>query len=378
MEFPQMMTKQFKRFGKRVSRRKVLGGIGVTGAAALAGCGGNGGGSSGETSTSTGTMESTSTSSSGSADTGPLTADGSSTVYPITNKAASIWNYNPPASDTEYWPYEDYDISTDQAMADYWAGMYGFETNESGDPPFKISIGLSHSGVGLTKVMNGQVDIGDASANVQAELEDVDFDKFVNHVVGVDAQPIVVSKYVYDNGVQQLDADTVRGIYRGEITNWSEVEGYTGDDKEIQAVGRAVGSGTDTSFRVNMLGSSDAEMPGVDIRKGENQQVATTVKNSDNAIAYMALAFVSNDVPAIALNFDGTVYTPGENLSDEGYPLARDLHCYTYEGTSDKEAAFLRMLLHDYGQGEFVGPAGYATLSNSRQEEELSKLPDPQ
>jgi len=369
------MTKQFKRFGESVSRRKVLGGIGAAGAAAIAGCGGNGGGDSSSSSTS---MSSSSSSSSGSGAVSALTAGGSSTVYPITSKAASIWNYNPPAKDEEYWPYKDYGISTDKAMADYWAGLYGFEPNENGDAPFKVSVGLSHSGVGLTKVKNGQVDIGDASAPVEAELEDVDYDKFVNHVVGVDAQPIVVSKYVYDNGVQKLDAETVRGIYRNEITNWKDVPGYSGKDMEIQAVGRAVGSGTDTSFRVNMLGSADADMPGVDVRKGENQQVATTVKNSDNAIAYMALAFVSDQVPAVALNFDGTVYEPGKNLSDKGYPLARDLHCYTYDGTSKKEASFIRMLLHDYGQGEFVGPAGYATLSESRRKEELSKLPDTQ
>ncbi|MBP1955282.1 phosphate transport system substrate-binding protein [Halarchaeum rubridurum] len=367
------MTKQLKRFGESVSRRKVLGGIGVTGAAALAGCGGNGGGSSEETSTT----ESTSTSGAGS-DSGPLTAGGSSTVYPITSDASSVWNYNPPASDTEYWPASEYGIDTDEAMADYWAGLYGFEASGSGSPPFKVSVGLSHSGVGLTKVMQEQVDIGDASAPVEAELEDVDYDKFVDHVVGVDAQPIVVSQHLYENGVQGLNAETVRAIYQGEITNWSEVDGYTGDDMEIQAVGRSVGSGTDTSFRVNMLGSADAEMPGVDVRRGENQQVAATVKNSDNAIAYMALAFVSDQVPAISLTFEGTTYTPGENLSDKGYPLSRDLHCYTYEGTSNKEAAFLRMLIHDFGQGQYVEPAGYATLSDSRQEEELSKLPDPQ
>ncbi|MFB6077568.1 MAG: PstS family phosphate ABC transporter substrate-binding protein [Halarchaeum sp.] len=372
------MTKQFKRFGESVSRRKVLGGIGATGAAAIAGCGGNGGGESSSTSSSTSTSSSESSSSSSSGAVSALTAGGSSTVYPITSKAASIWNYNPPASDKEYWPAAEYDIQTDKSMAEYWAEKYGFKGDGEGNPPFKVQVGLSHSGVGLTKLMKGQVDIGDASAPVKAELEDVDYDKFVNHVVGVDAQPIVVSQYLYEHGIKQLKAETIRAIYKGEIKNWQDVPGYTGKDMEIQAVGRAVGSGTDTSFRVNMLGSADAKMPGVDVRKGENQQVATTVKNSDNAIAYMALAFVSDQVPAVALNFDGTVYEPGKNLSDKGYPLARDLHCYTYEGTSKKEAAFLRMLIHDYGQGEFVGPAGYATLSSSRQKEELSKLPDTQ
>ncbi|GGL62682.1 PstS family phosphate ABC transporter substrate-binding protein [Halocalculus aciditolerans] len=372
------MSKQFQRFGEKISRRKALGAVGATGVAAFAGCSSNSGGSGGGNNNGgTGTTQQT-TQQTTSQEVTALTAGGSSTVYPITSKASSVWNYNPPASDTEYWPAAEYGIDTDKAFAQYWAEMYGFEADGEGNPPFKVQVGLSHSGVGLTKVMKGQVDIGDASAPVEAELEDVDYDKFVNHVVGVDAQPIVVSKYLYDNGIKGLDAETVRAIYKGDIDNWSEVDGYTGKDMEIQAIGRSVGSGTDTSFRVNMLGSSDAEMPGVDIRKGENQQVAAAVEGSDNAIAYMALAFVSDQVPAISLTFDGKTYTPGENLSDQGYPLSRDLHCYTYDGTSNKEAAFLRMIIHDFGQGQYVGPSGYAQLSDARQEEELSKLPDPQ
>lgn len=367
-----------------VSRRKFLVAAGTSSALALAGCTDNG--SSGETTDGSGSGDGSGDSSgdsSGSGDnsdgSGPLTAGGSSTVYPITNKASSVWNYNPPADDKEYWPQDKYGISTDKNFADYWAGLYGFEAGGDGQPPFKVSIGLSHSGVGLTKLQKGQVDIGDASAPVDAELDasKSELKKFKNHVVGVDAQPIVVSKYLYDNGIKQLKAETVRKIYKGEIKNWKEVDSYSGKDMEIQAIGRSVGSGTDTSFRANMLGSGDAKMPGVDIRKGENQEVANAVKNANNAIAYMALAFVSKDVPAIALDFDGTVYKPGKNLSDKGYPLARDLHCYTYNGTSKKEAAFLRMIMEEFGQGQFVKPSGYATLSKSRRKEELSKLPEP-
>ncbi|EFW89961.1 phosphate ABC transporter periplasmic substrate- binding protein [Haladaptatus paucihalophilus DX253] len=359
-----------------VSRRKFLVAAGTSSALALAGCTDNG--SSGETTDGDGGNNDDTGNNGGNDSSGALTAGGSSTVYPITNKAASVWGYNPPADDKEYWPQEKYGISTDKNLADYWASKYGFEAGKDGQPPFNVSIGLSHSGVGLTKLQKGQVDIGDASAPVDAELDasKSELEKFKNHVVGVDAQPIVVSKYLYENGVKKLKADTVRKIYTGKIKKWSEVDGYTGKDMEVQAIGRSVGSGTDTSFRANMLGSGDAKMPGVDIRKGENQEVAKAVGNANNAIAYMALAFVSKDVPAIALNFDGTTYEPGKNLSDKGYPLSRDLHCYTYEGTSKKEAAFLRMILTEFGQGQFVDPAGYATLSDSRRKEELSKLPE--
>jgi len=354
-----------------VHRRSLLvGGAGLV--ASLAGCistsatpPGQGEGSDGSDGGSSGSAE-------------LLKAGGSSTVYPIANRAGSYWNSNPPADDEEYWGPSQYGIDTDQNLADYWAGLYDFESDSS-SVPFTISVGLSHSGTGLEKLRNEQLDIGNASAPVSAEFPEEsqeELDKFVNHVVGVDAQPIVVSQAIYDAGVTQLTGQQVREIYTGEITNWSQIDSYDGPDREIQVIGRSVGSGTDTAFRANFLGDPEAEMPGVDVRKGQNQQVKTTVSKSNNAIAYMALAFVDDSVPAIALDIDGTVYERGKNLSDPDYPLARDLHCYTYDGTSEMEAAFLRMIISDFGQRTFVEPVGYAMLTEERRENQLEKLPE--
>ena len=359
---------------------------GAAGLAGLAGCSG-GTGDEGASATSGGdggteqSMQQSTQSSSGSENdvSTPLTADGSSTVYPVTNLAGSYWNSNPPADDKEYWGPQQYGIDTSKNLADYWAGMYGFDSDSGSSIPFTISVGLSHSGTGLEKLKNGQLDIGNASAPVSAELPEAskeELDKFVNHVVGVDAQPIVVSKEIYNAGVKELSAQQVRAIYKGEISNWSQVDGYNGPKREIQVIGRSVGSGTDTAFRANLLGDPEAEMPGVDVRKGQNQQVKTTVSKSNNAIAYMALAFVDDSVPSVALTIDGTTYERGKNLSDPGYPLARDLHCYTYEGTSKKEAAFLRMIISDFGQQTFVEPTGYAKLTQERRKKQLGKLPE--
>ena len=315
----------------------------------------------------------------GSGGTKLLKAGGSSTVYPIANKASSYWNSNPLASDGEYWGPSEYGIQTDKRLADYWGSLYGFDAaSEDSSPPFRVSVGLSHSGTGLEKLRDGQIDIGNSSAPVAAELSDASesvLDNFVNHVVGIDAQPIVVSQEVYDAGVTKLTAEQVRAIYTGEIENWSAIESYSGPDKEIQAIGRAVGSGTDTAFRANLLGDPNAEMSGVDVRKGQNQQVATLVDQSNNAIAYMALAFVTDATPAVTLVVDGKAYEPGRNLGEKGYPLSRDLHMYTWEETSSMEAAFIRMILSDYGQQNFVVPTGYSRLPDGRQQKQIEKLP---
>lgn len=381
------MTRNQSEGTDSTSRRKFVVGAGAAGIAALAGCAsgdGNGDGSGNQSSGDANQNASSGETESGSESQqqggmAPLTADGSSTVYPITSMAGSLWNGNAPASDEEYWGPGQYDIDTDKNMADYWAGLYGFEpSGEEGTPPFYTSIGLNHTGVGLEKLEAGQVDIGDASAPVSAEFPDrseEELEPFTDHVVAVDAQPIVVSTEIYNNGVQEITIEDLRAIYRGEIENWSELGG---PDREIQAVGRAEGSGTDTSFRNNVLGDPDAEMPGTDVRQGQNQQVATLVQESNNAIAYIALAFVDEEtLPPVGLTIDGTTYTYGENLGTLDYPLSRALHTYTWDGTSNKEAAFIRMILHDYGQTMFVEPNNYLRLEESYRQEQLDALPEP-
>jgi phosphate transport system substrate-binding protein len=382
------------------SRRKFIVAAGAAGVTGLAGCAGGGGGngdgggngsgdgSSGGNGSGGGNQteaaqqdQNESESTEQSAEASRLTAEGSSTVYPIANTAASYWNSNPPASDKEYWGPGQYQIDTDERLADYWASLYGFEpTGETANPPFPVTVGLSHSGTGIKAVMNGQVDIGDASAPAEAELDNADqstLDKFVDHVVGRDGQPIVVSKEIYDAGVTQLSAQQIKDIYQGNITNWSEIDGYSGEDKEIYAVGRAEGSGTDTAFRTNLLGGANASMSGVDTRKGQNQQVQTLVSQSDNAIAYMALAFVGDQVPAVAFEAeDGTVYELGADpgLGAENYPLNRDLHMYTWQDTDKRESAFINMILSPMGQKLFVQGANYFKLPESELKAQRDKL----
>ncbi|SFS95765.1 PstS family phosphate ABC transporter substrate-binding protein [Halostagnicola kamekurae] len=357
------MAHDSDRLSKVVSRRNFVLASGAAGVATLAGC-------SSQSDEETGNTSSNS-------DIAPLTADGSSTVFPITNGAARLWNGNPPADDQEYWGPGQYDIDTDQNLADYWAGMYGFEpTEERSVPPFNAQVALSHSGTGVEAVTSGRVDIGDASSTAESILgsDHEELENIVDHVVGVDGQPIVVSREIRDAGVSQITGDELRAIYKQEITNWSEVGG---PDQEIYAIGRAEDSGTDTAFRSNLYGDPEAPIE-PDTRRGQNQQVVNQVEQTDNAIAYIALAFVEPDgaTPPIGLELDGTLYEYGENLGAKEYPLSRDLHCYTYDGTDDRESAFINMILSEFGQQNFVEPNNYFKLPEARREEERSKLAD--
>ncbi|MFC7127808.1 substrate-binding domain-containing protein [Haloferax chudinovii] len=394
------MAQDSKKFAGSVSRRQFLVASSAAGVAGLAGCSGQ---SNSETDapateeteteapeTTTSTPEETSESSAPQM----LTAEGSSTVYPIANKGSSYWNSNAPPSDGEYWGTSDESTvpgwdelgAPDMRLADYFASLYGFEPTETqANPAFATSIGLSHSGTGCKSVRDGLVDIGNSSGPITAELgisEDERDANYVDHVLGRDGQPVVVSKDVHDAGVTELTGEEVRQIYQNEITNWSEVGGH---DQEIYVVGRAEGSGTDTSFRLNMLGSADASMEGVDTRKGQNQQVATVVQQNDGAIAYMALAFTGPEVIPVGINFEGTLYAPDKSaehtIFDSDYPLNRDLHQYTTitedtpSGTDMREAAFMNMFLTTFGQKLFVEDNNYIPLPDKDLQSEKDKLP---
>jgi phosphate transport system substrate-binding protein len=375
------MTQKPSKQAESVSRRKfVIASGAVTGAAALAGCTGGGGsnteGGSGEDTETATETESGGDSESGM-DTSPLESGGSSTVYPIANTAASYWNANRPASDSEYWPHGEYGIETEKALADYWAGLYGCGAAQEGAPPFPVSVALSHSGTGVEKVRDGQLDFGNASGNVEDELPDREsYDDFIDHVVGVDGQPLVVSSEIAEAGVEKITGQQLKDLYKGRITNWSELGG---PDREIQVLARVKGSGTRTSFVSNVFGNPEEDTT-VANRYGQNQRLAQAIAQADNAISYLALAFLDTDgVTPIALEWEGTTYAyqDDENgLDSASYPLSRDLHMYTWQGTSEKEAAFLNMVLSDFGQETFVAPNNYFTLSKRRQEEQRAKLPD--
>ena len=400
------MTQDTATRGGRISRRKFLVAAGAAGATGLAGCSGSSSnanndasGGSGGSEDSGGSGSNNDQSSSDDSGSSPqmLTAEGSSTVYPIANKGSSYWNSNPPASDGEYWGSSSeasvpgWDSLADNGaegmrLADYFTSLYGFEpTGQQATPPFMTSIGLSHSGTGCKSVVDGLVDIGNSSGPITAELdwsEEKAGEEVVDHVLGRDGQPVVVSSDIYDAGVTQLTGEQVRKIYQNEISNWSEVGG---PDQDIYVIGRAEGSGTDTAFRLNMLGDADASMSGVDTRFGQNQQVAQSVQQNEGAIAYMALAFTSESVRPIGIEFDGTLYEPdrdAENtIFDSAYPLNRDLHQYTKitedtpDGTDMREAAFMNMFLTDFGQKVFVEDNNYIPLPTSDIDSEFEKLP---
>ena len=92
------------------------------------------------------------------------------------------------------------------------------EAYMAANPDVEIELQQSDSSSGMSSTRDGVCDIGMASR----ALKDSEIEAgLVPMTIAMDGIAVIVSN---DNPVDGLTADQVRGIYMGEITDWSEVE----------------------------------------------------------------------------------------------------------------------------------------------------------
>ncbi|MFW6120386.1 MAG: PstS family phosphate ABC transporter substrate-binding protein [Petrotogales bacterium] len=204
------------------------------------------------------------------------------------------------------------------------------------NPDVQVTVASGGSSVGIKAVANGEVDIGDASRDAKPsdveDIEGVDFEDLIDHVVAYDGIAVVVSPTIYED-VKNLTMTQVYHIYTGEISNWNEIDG---PDAEIFVNDRGSTSGTRATFVeliTNDTGYSleDFEEDGGKLAKDkenqENANVVTSVSGADNAIGYVGFGYINQETcPAVAV--DG-ILPSTTTVKDGSYPISRSLHMYT-------------------------------------------------
>ena len=180
------------------------------------------------------------------------------------------------------------------------------------------------SGAGIQAVQEGRCDIGLSSRDLKAEEESAGLE---GTVLAYDGIAIIVNT---ENPVDDLSLEQISKIYKGEITNWSEVGG---DDAEIVLIGREAGSGTRDGFE-SITETEDACQYRQELTS--TGDVITTVSQNPGAIGYASVASVKETVKAVTV--DGIAATE-ETILDGSYVVQRPFVLVTMAGTELSEAA---------------------------------------
>jgi len=210
-----------------------------------------------------------------------------------------------------------------------------------------IEIQGGGSSVGVTSAGEGTVDIGNASRNVK-ESEFEEFPELQVYTIAYDGIAIVTHP---DTVIPTLSAEQVRGIFSGEITNFSEVGG---PDAAIVVVSREEGSGTRAAFEELVMeyedeNGEDALAPISEdaLLQQSNGQVLTTVSTTPDSIGFLSFGFLSDEVNGVPI--DGVEPTVA-NVSNGSYPIFRPLNMLTNGDPGELAKAFLDYILGADGQ----------------------------
>jgi len=156
---------------------------------------------------------------------------------------------NPPAGGETYIENKGSDTIVNLALA--WAERYQNEY-----PEVRISVTGGGSGTGIAALINGTVDIANASRKIKDEeiaAAEANGIHPVEFVVARDAIGVIVN---LTNPVDRLTLRQVSDLYSGKLSRWTELGG---EDRPIVRLSRETNSGTHVYFleSVIRLGNSD-------------------------------------------------------------------------------------------------------------------------
>ncbi|NLV73192.1 MAG: PstS family phosphate ABC transporter substrate-binding protein [Chloroflexi bacterium] len=231
-------------------------------------------------------------------------------------------------------------------------------------PEVTISVTGGGSGTGLTAMLNGTIDLANASRSIKQEELDQAAKlgiEPIEYVVALDAIAIVVN---LENPVDRITLPQLSAIYTGQITNWSQLGG---DNLPIVLLSRESNSGTYVYFLENVirLGDSDSKLlfaPDT-LLMPSSEGISVEVRQNPNAIGYDGLGYVTPDqkVLAVAIDENSPYVKPSvETVNDGSYPISRELYMYTPGEPSGELAAYLEWIRTD-GQ-ELIPKLGFVPL----------------
>jgi phosphate transport system substrate-binding protein len=278
---------------------------------------------------------------------GTIVVDGSSTVAPLSEAAAELFQ------------------------------------NEN--PDVRITVGTSGTGGGFEKFCIGETDMSDASRPIKdeeiaiCEKNDIEYDDIQ---VANDALSVVVNP---DNPVDCLTVEQVTQIWDQDSTvkTWGEIDGLDVPSDFASEPLTLVGPGTDSGtfdFFTEAINGEEGRIRTDYTDIGEDDQAAiVTVEGDVGAMGYIPYSFVSQAGDQVkALEIDGgagCVAGTEENVQAGTYvPLGRPLFVYASGAALQEKAVLAFMKFYIDNAAKVAEAASFVPLTSAQIDEQHAKI----
>jgi len=234
-------------------------------------------------------------------------------------------------------------------VAQAWAEAY-----QGVNPDLAIAVSGGGSGTGIAAMINGTVDIANASRKMKDKEKKMAKDRGQNpveHIVGYDALAVYIHK---DNPAKDMTIEQLAEIYgrKGKASKWSDL-GVTvpGCDDKIVVVSRQNNSGTYAYFKKAVLGKGNKFRQGTLDMHG-SKDVVDLVEKTPCAIGYSGLAYATDHLTMVCVSKGGAecVSPSVETAGDGSYPIARPLMMYTNGEPEGDIKTYMDWIMSDEGQ----------------------------
>lgn len=216
------------------------------------------------------------------------------------------------------------------------------------NPGIRISIAAGGTGVGVQKVGEGLVDIG----NTGRALSDDEVAKYglKSFAFAIDGVAVAIHP---KNPVNNLTEAQVQDIFAGRITNWKTLGGR---DAAIHLYTRDEASGTREVFWEKLL--KKGTIIGSANVVASNGAMKSALAGDTDAIGYVSIGHIDETVKAPTL--DGIAPTQ-DNARTGKYPIVRKLYMNTKGEPQGLVAAFIQYIQGPEGR-QMTAAAGYLPI----------------
>ncbi|MFZ7122038.1 MAG: phosphate ABC transporter substrate-binding protein [Eubacteriaceae bacterium] len=206
------------------------------------------------------------------------------------------------------------------------------------NPDVVFEYNATGSSDGVKGANDGTYMFGCASRNIKEEEK---ASNMTEKIFAYDGIAVIV--HPSNEAITNITMEQIAQIYKGEITNWSELGGA---DATIVVVSREDGSGTRGAFE-EIVDFEDELTADATIAEG-NGNVQSSVAGNENAIGYVSFTYIDDTVKPLTVE---DVEATTDNVLNETYQVSRPfVMVYHDENLSEAATAFVDFLMSEEGQ----------------------------